>query len=60
MMKGPRMLYGHGVGAVLAYELVRRIIAVDEDPRSPLLPRRLVVSGCPPPSLFGDRRGLHH
>jgi len=53
----PWMLYGHGVGAVLAYELVRRIISVDEDIRSPLLPRRLVVSGCPPPSLFGGPLG---
>ena len=53
----PWMLYGHGVGAVLAYELCRRIISVDEDPRSPLLPRRLVVSGCPPPALFGGPPG---
>ena len=52
----PWILYGHGVGAVLAHQLVLREIQVN-DPYAPTLPKHLFVSGCCPPSQFDGPPG---
>ncbi|CAE7258384.1 unnamed protein product [Symbiodinium natans] len=41
--------YGHSMGAIVAYEVLKRF---DKQYRSPNLPVALMVSGCPAPHLF--------
>eukprot|EP00439_Symbiodinium_sp_Y106_P022665 s7215_g2.t2 len=43
--------YGHSMGAIVAYEVLKRF---DQRYRSPNLPVALIVSGCPAPHLFSD------
>lgn len=48
---GPRIvLFGHSMGALIAYELARRLEALDCG-----LPRMLIVSACSAPHLLRDR-----
>ncbi|MFF3635576.1 thioesterase II family protein [Streptomyces sp. NPDC002250] len=50
---GPYAVYGHSLGAMTAYELVRRVAAVGGP-----APVHLLVSGCGAPELCGGLEGL--
>ncbi|CAE8602626.1 unnamed protein product [Polarella glacialis] len=47
--------YGHSMGAVVAYEVLKRF----ERFHSPNLPVALMLSGCPAPHLFAEHYTLH-
>jgi medium-chain acyl-[acyl-carrier-protein] hydrolase len=49
----PYALYGHSLGAVVAYEL-----ALEFQRQQVRQPRRLFVSGCPAPSLIANRPAI--
>jgi acyl transferase domain-containing protein/surfactin synthase thioesterase subunit/NAD(P)-dependent dehydrogenase (short-subunit alcohol dehydrogenase family)/acyl carrier protein len=50
----PFELFGHSLGALIAFELVR---ALRRHGRA--LPERLIVSSCPAPHLLAERPALH-
>jgi surfactin synthase thioesterase subunit len=46
----PSYLFGHGIGAVIAFEVCRKLIG-----HGAVIPRHFVASGCPAPSLAESR-----
>lgn len=53
-LKAPFVFFGHSMGAVISFELARRLRR--EGARGPL---KLFVSGAPAPQSFGTREPLH-
>ncbi|SMC22376.1 medium-chain acyl-[acyl-carrier-protein] hydrolase [Andreprevotia lacus DSM 23236] len=51
--EGPYAFYGHSLGALIAFELTRRLTALQQP-----LPRQLAVSGCEPPAHRSPREIL--
>ncbi|MCS0639357.1 alpha/beta fold hydrolase [Streptomyces sp. LP05-1] len=52
---GRLVLFGHSMGALVAYEVARRLEAADSGPR----PARLIVSGSRAPDLARSRPPVH-
>ncbi|MBP1780683.1 MULTISPECIES: thioesterase II family protein [Micromonospora] len=52
---GPFGFFGHSMGALLAYEMTRKLVAEDREP-----PRCLWLSACPPPHLPRPEPPLAH
>lgn len=56
----PTAFFGHSMGAILAYEVTRRLQAADLVSAGALMPTRLIVSGRRAPSIVRDGEQAVH
>jgi surfactin synthase thioesterase subunit len=59
----PLVLFGHSLGAMMAYELTRRLVGGAEDGvrnRTEILPHRLLLAGCRAPDVPLMLPAIHH
>lgn len=56
----PVAFFGHSMGAILAYEVARRLQEDDPAPGGAAMPARLIVSGRRAPSVYREGEALVH